>query len=188
MSGSYALPTPRPQFVMPIHQPAPADRREWFAIQTRYRFEKKVAVHLEKKGCEVYLPMLIERHKWSDRQKNVAIPLFPGYAFVHIDPARESRAQVLQTSGLIGFVNFGTLILPVPSKQIADLQLLLSGKAPFSAYPFLLAGKRVRIRGGCLHGIEGVLLQEDGKKLVISIDAIQRSVAIEISGYDLELA
>lgn len=187
MSGSYAPPTLRLQCGTPTPAPAPADRLEWFAIQTRYRFEKKVAAQLEQKGCEVYLPMLIERHRWSDRQKNVALPLFPGYEFVHIDRSREFRAQVLQTSGLIGFVSFGTLILPVPAKQIADLQLLLSGKTVFSSHPFACAGKRVRIRGGCLQGIEGVLLQQNGKKLVISIDAIQRSVAVEISGYDLEL-
>jgi len=188
MSGSYALSTPASRYGIPIPPPVPTDRLEWFAIQTRYRFEKKVAAQLEQKGCEVYLPMLIERHKWSDRQKNIALPLFPGYAFVHIDPSREARAQVLQTFGLIGFVNFGALILPVPAMQIANLQLLLSGKTTFSPYPFILSGKRVRIRGGCLHGVEGILLQQDSKKLIISIDAIRRSVAIEISGYDLELA
>jgi hypothetical protein len=48
-------------------------------------------------------------------------------------------------------------------------------------------GQRVRIRGGCLQGLEGVLLQHEEGKLVISIESIQRSLAIEIKGYELEL-
>lgn len=186
MSGSCALITPA-RHNSPYQASASADRLEWFAIQTRYRFEKKVADQLEQKGYEVYLPILIESHRWSDRQKRVTLPLFPGYEFVHIDRSRESWTHVLQTYGLIGFVTFGSTILPVPAKQIADLKLLFEANRPLSPHPFILAGKRVRVCGGCLDGIEGVLSQQ-GRKLVISIDAIQRSVAIEISGYELELA
>jgi hypothetical protein len=48
-------------------------------------------------------------------------------------------------------------------------------------------GRRVRIRGGCLDGLEGILEQNQEKSLVISIESIQRSVAIKIEGYELEL-
>ncbi len=160
----------------------------WFAIQTRYRFEKKVAAQLSQKRVEVYLPLRMETHAWSDRQKPVSIPLFPGYAFVNLDPSRDSRQAVLQTSGLIGFVSFGGKDAAVPQKQIEDLQLLLQQKVSFSLYPFVHAGQRVRIRGGCLQGLEGVLMQNEKKKLVISIESIQRSLAVELQGYELDLA
>jgi hypothetical protein len=75
----------------------------------------------------------------------------------------------------------------VPQKQIEDMRLLLAQTVPFSLYPFLRTGQRVRIRGGCLHGVEGLLTQRDKGKLVISIESIQRSLAIEIQGYELEL-
>jgi transcription antitermination factor NusG len=163
----------------------PAD---WFAVQTRYRFEKKVASQLEQKGCQVYLPLLCERHAWSDRQKAVAVPLFPGYAFVYIDQSRDSRKRVLQTLGLIGFVHFGGAVVPVPKKQIDDLQSLQRENARFALYPFIKAGQRVRVRGGCLNGLEGMLLEQNERRLIISIEAIQRSIAIEASGYELELA
>jgi hypothetical protein len=39
-----------------------------------------------------------------------------------------------------------------------------------------------------LHGLEGVLMQREKKKLVISIESIQRSLAIELQGYELDLA
>ena len=98
-----------------------------------------------------------------------------------------ARQAVLQTAGLIGFVSFGGRVTAVPPKQIEDLQLLLQEKGLFSLHAFVHAGQRVRIRGGCLHGLEGVLLQHEKGKLMISIESIQRSLAIEIQGYELEL-
>jgi len=75
----------------------------------------------------------------------------------------------------------------VPQKQIEDLRLLLAQAVRFSLYPFLRAGQRVRIRGGCLDGVEGLLTQRDKDKLVISIESIQRSLAIAIQGYEVDL-
>jgi transcription antitermination factor NusG len=187
MSGSYGDP---PTGVAAWARPKPAAEpagSQWFAVQTRYRFEKKVAAQLHQKSLKSYLPLLTEQHNWSDRQTNVTLPLFPGYAFVHIDQSRESRHAVLQTAGLMGFVSFGGIVVPVPSTQIEHLQMLLREKARFALHPFVQTGQRVRIRNGCLQGLEGVLLQHDKGKLVISIDSIQRSLAIEIQGYELEL-
>lgn len=189
MSGSYGIPAAgaarwtqtQPQPVVEASPP------QWFAVQTRYRFEKRVVAQLNHKSCEVYLPLLTEHHTWSDRQRVVTIPLFPGYAFVHIDQSRDARQAVLQTAGLIGFVSFGGMVVAVPAKQIEDLQLLLQEKGLFSLHPFVHSGQRVRIRGGCLHGLEGVLVQHEKGKLLISIESIQRSLAIEIQGYELEL-
>ena len=189
MSGSYGIPG---AVVSPSAQPLPPTLVEsilpqWFAVQTRYRFEKRVVAQLNHKSCEVYLPLLTEHHTWSDREKVVTIPLFPGYAFVHIDQSRDARKAVLQTVGLIGFVSFGGIVAAVPPKEIEDLQLLLQEKGLFSLHPFVRTGQRVRIRGGCLQGLEGVLVQHEKGKLVISIESIQRSLAIEIQGYELEL-
>ena len=161
---------------------------EWFTLQTRYRFEKKVADQLHQKSLEAYLPLRTEKHAWSDRQKSVSIPLFPGYLFVNLDPSQDGRRTVLQTAGLIRFVSFGGKAPAVARKQIEDLQLLLQKKVAFSLYPFVHLGQRVRIRGGCLHGLEGVLMQHEKNKLVISIEPIQRSLAIELQGYELDLA
>jgi transcription antitermination factor NusG len=188
MSGSYGVPAAG--IVRLVGTPPPivvAALPQWFAVQTRYRFEKKVVAQLNHKSCEVYLPLLTEHHTWSDRQKVVTTPLFPGYAFVHIDQSHGARETVLHTAGLIGFVNFGGVVAAVPSKQIEDLQLLLQEKGLFSLHAFVTAGQRVRIRGGCLQGLEGVLVQHEKGKLVISIESIQRSLAIEIQGYELEL-
>jgi len=161
--------------------------RQWFAIETRYRFEKKVFAQLDHQGFQVFLPLLTEHHGWSDRQKVITVPLFPGYAFVFVDQSRDSWQAVLRTAGLIRFVSFGGIVVTVPAKQIEHLQLLLQQSGLFSLHPFVQAGQRVRIRGGCLHGLEGIIVRNETNKLVISIQSIQRSLAIDIDGYELEM-
>lgn len=159
----------------------------WSAIQTKYHYEKRVAAQLDNKGVEVYLPLRTESHSWSDRHKLITIPLFPGYAFVRVGGSVDLRLQVLRTVGFMRFVNFRGATASVLPKQIEDLRTLLKEEVPFSLYPFVEAGRRVRIRGGCLHGLEGVLLNHDKDRLVISIASIERSLVIQIQGYQLEL-
>ena len=160
----------------------------WYALRTRYRFEKKVAEQLQGKAIETFLPVRGEFHRWSDRHKKIRVPLFPGYVFVRVSQAQDSRLRVLRTIGVIDFVSSRGEALPIPPIQIENLRLVLSRKVPCSLHPFLTVGQRVRIRGGCLHGLEGILIERGERRLVISIETIQRSVAIELRGYELEPA
>jgi transcription antitermination factor NusG len=159
---------------------------EWYAIQTRYRFERKVTAQLQHKGLETFLPLVGELHQWSDRQQTIDIPLFSGYTFSRFHLSAESRMEILHTDGIIGLITFAGKAVPIPAKQIHDLQMLLSQRVPCALYPFLKVGQQVRIRGGCLDGLEGILGLRGDKNLVISIESIQRSIAIKIEGYELE--
>lgn len=167
---------------------APPERMNWYAIQTRYRAESKVKLQLDRKRIESFLPAIHEVHRWSDRRKQIAIPLFSGYMFVRCTRSKVDRVGVLHIPGVLRFVDFGGVATSVPCKQIEDLQKLLENDISCSLHAFLKVGQRVRIRGGCLNGLEGILEQTDQKKLVISIDCIERSVAVQIEGYELELA
>lgn len=162
------------------------ESRSWYAVQTRYRCERKVAAQLQEKTIETFLPLREEAHRWSDRNKQIHIPLFPGYAFVCVDESRSSRLGVLQTPGLIGFVTAQGQAVPIPSNQIESLKLRLAQKVPCSLHPFLKIGQRVRVCGGCLHGLEGILLQSGPRNLGISIASIQQAVVVRIEGYELE--
>jgi transcription antitermination factor NusG len=88
----------------------------------------------------------------------------------------------------MGFVNAHGAASPIPARQVDDLRRLLAQKVPCALRAFLEVGQRVRIRGGCLDGLEGILAQSSQKTLVISVECIQRSVAVTIEGYELELA
>jgi transcription termination/antitermination protein NusG len=160
--------------------------KQWYSIQTRYRFERKVTAQLQYKGLQTFLPLLEEFHRWSDRRQPVHVPLFSGYTFARFDLSVGLKMELLHTEGVIGLITFRGVAAPIPAKQIDDLQKLLSHKVPCALHAFLKVGQKVRIRGGCLDGLEGILAQRGEKNLVISIDSIQRAVAITIEGYELE--
>jgi transcription antitermination factor NusG len=160
---------------------------DWMAVLTRTRFEKKVCAELKEKGIETFLPLYSAKHKWSDRQAVVQLPLFPGYVFARIAPRQEERIPVLRTLGVMGFVGARGIGTPIPESEIQAVQTLLEQRVPFQLYPFLNIGHRVRIRGGCLDGIEGILTAINGdESLVVSVQLIQRSIALQINGYEVE--
>jgi transcription antitermination factor NusG len=159
----------------------------WYAIQTRSRHEKKVAAEFEDRGIASFLPQITRLHQWSDRRKKVDLPLFPGYVFVHTVYSPEARLSVLRTPGVAGFVGPQGKGTPIPDKQIDDIRLILDQNVPFELYPFLEVNQRVRIRGGCLDGVEGTLVAKNpDRSLVVSIDLIKRSILVRVSGYELE--
>jgi transcription antitermination factor NusG len=54
-------------------------------------------------------------------------------------------------------------------------------------HPFIRIGQRVRVRGGSLNGIEGILLRQGkDQSLIVSVELLQRSVAIRVEGYEVE--
>jgi transcriptional antiterminator NusG len=161
----------------------------WYAVQTRSRHEKVVAQRLHEQGITTFLPMYSEVHRWSDRQKLVELPLFSCYVFVKVLATSEQRLRVLRQDGVFSFVGVRGQGTPIPDQQIDAVQTLISQDLPWSNHPFLKIGQRVRIRGGALDGVEGILQARNGDRtLVVSIDAIQRSMAVRIEGYDVEPA
>ncbi len=166
-----------------------AGKQFWFAVQTKARHEKRVAAELEEKGVVAFLPLFTEVHQWSDRKQKVELPLFSTYVFVRIGEEQSSRISVLQTNSVFRFVGVRGIGVPIPDEQIETLQTIVREKVPFMPYPFLNLGQKVRVRGGSLDGICGVLsaINED-RSLIVSVESIQRSIAIRIDGYGVEAA
>jgi len=166
-----------------------ASQSQWYAVQTRARHEKRIGLELERKGISAFVPLRREAHAWSDRTKTVDVPIFSCYVFVRMSAAPATRLEILKTSGVFRFVTVNGLPAPIPNEQIESLQTVIANKLPLSACGFLKVGQRVRIRGGSLDGVEGMLMGVKGDhKLVISIDLIQQSVAVTIDGYAVEPA
>jgi transcription antitermination factor NusG len=164
-----------------------ASNLSWYAVVSRSRHEKVAATALDHKGIVSFLPIVSEVHHWSDRRKLVEVPLFPGYVFVQIPNSAEAQLQVLKTIGVLQFVGNRQGPVPIPDKEIAAVRAVLEENVACSPYPFLQVGQRVRIRGGSLDGIEGILIERDSaSKLVISIELIQRSLAVSIYNFDVE--
>jgi transcription antitermination factor NusG len=158
----------------------------WYALHTRARHEKSVERRLRDRGMESFLPTTLEVHRWSDRKQRVEVPLFSCYVFVRCALSAEDRTRVHQVESVHGFVGSRGASLPIPDEQIESIQKVLT-QAAGRSHPFLKVGQRVRIRGGAMDGVEGVFLSENGDhSLIISVDAIQRSMAVRIDGYDVE--
>jgi transcription antitermination factor NusG len=161
----------------------------WLAVQTWPRYEKKVAVELEQKEIQVFLPLVAAEHQWSDRRRIVQSPLFPSYVFVRAPETFDSRISVLRTNGVINFVGARNTGSPIPESEIESVRILLARGITFQNHPFLNIGQRVRIRGSSLDGVEGILLaKNEDLSLVVSIQIIQRSLAIRVAGYQIEAA
>jgi transcription termination/antitermination protein NusG len=167
--------------------PVEPDAGNWYALQTRSRHEKIVVQRLQERGVTTFLPVVTEMHRWSDRKKSVEVPLFHCYVFAKFAPNRTERLRVLRVDGVFGLVGAGGEGSPIPQEQIDAVRNLVGGQVPWSAHPFLSIGQRVRIRSGALNGVEGILVSRNGDRtLVISVDAIQRSLAVRVEGYQVE--
>ncbi len=159
----------------------------WYAVRTRSRHEKVVARQLEGLGVEHFLPLVAQVHRWANGPRQVELPLFPGYAFVRLVYSPDQRVRVLRTHGVVDFVGTQGRGTPIPEKQIDDVKTLLNNKVPFKNVVALRVGQKVRIRGGSIDGVEGILLAKRGqRRLVINIEPIQRSLSIDLEGYDVE--
>jgi len=173
----------------PINSLANLPALNWYAVRTRSRHEKVVERQLQGKGIDVFYPVTSQIHRWSDRKKRVECPLFAGYTFVRIPQSVEERIRVLQTPGVVELVGKQGQGIPIPAEQIDAVRALVAGDVPFAKHPFLKIGQRVRVRGGSLDGVEGILLAQNGSRhLIISVEPIQRSISISVEGYEVEPA
>jgi transcription antitermination factor NusG len=138
-------------------------------------------------GLETYLPLFLAKHQWSDRQRVIQLPLFAGYVFVRITPNLSARILVLRTNGVIRFVGCRGGASVIPDDEIEAVRAVLAHQVPFESYPFIRIGQRVRVRGGSLDGIQGVLTAIKGEQsLSLSVELLQRSITIQITGYRVE--
>jgi transcription antitermination factor NusG len=151
----------------------------WYALRVRSRYENTVATHLQARGFESLLPLYKCRRRWSDRCKEIELPLFPGYVFCQFNPL--NRLPILSIPGVVHIVGVGRTPVPIDESEIAALQAAVKSGLPKQPWPFLEIGHRVRIEYGPFCGVQGILLGFRGhQRLVLSVTLLQRSVAVQI--------
>jgi transcription antitermination factor NusG len=151
----------------------------WYALRVRSRHEDVVAVHLHARGYESFLPLYKSQRRWSDRVKEIDLPLFPGYVFCRFDPL--NRLPILTVPGIVHTVGVGRTPIAIDETEIAAIQAAVKSGLPRQPWPFLEIGHRVRIERGPLCGVEGILLGFRGhQRLVLSVSLLQRSVAVQV--------
>lgn len=171
--------------VNPLRTPVETpDTRCWYATYTHARHEKRVAQQLQERGIEHFLPIYHSVRRWKDRRKELDLVLFPSYVFVRL--ALTDRLRVLQLPGVVRFVSFNGQPSVLRGDDIEALRNGFAHGVQAEHHPYLTVGRRVKVVGGPLSGAQGILLRSKTKyRVVISIDAIMRSIAVEVDEADL---
>jgi transcription antitermination factor NusG len=159
---------------------------QWFAVYTTCRHEKRIAQHFELRQIEHYLPLYRSERRWRDGSRvTLDLPLFPGYIFVHIQ--KSERVSVLSVPGTLAVVG-GTGREPaaVPESAIEALRAGLAERT-VEPHPLLRVGEQARVRSGAFAGMQGVVLRKkNGFRVVLTLELIMQSIAVEMSEHDLE--
>jgi transcription termination/antitermination protein NusG len=148
----------------------------WFAVYGKYRHEKNIALALNGKGYEAFLPTYVKAHGAS---KKVELPLFPGYIFCRLDTS--NTLPVLSTPGVFSILGSGSGPAPISEVDIESIRLMIrSGLTP-SPWPYVATGQALRLTSGPLRGVQGVVVDASNEKwLVVSVELLQRSVAVKV--------
>ena len=155
-----------------------SDLNDWLAIYTKPRHEKIVANELERRGVEIFLPLLRERRKWSDRKKWVEFPLFKSYLF-----AKNNKGKHLfhDIPGFVRVVKFGGDTAIVQESEIKAIKLMLEGGYIPQNTDFFVRGDPVVVKLGPLKGLVGEIKHiNNHNRFIVRIDAIQHSVSVNI--------
>lgn len=151
----------------------------WYALAVRYQHEQKTERALRSKGLETLVPLYRSERQWSDRVKEIELPVFAGYVFCHFPLTR--KMQVTDTPGVGQIVGFGGRPAALEDSEIAGIRRVTESKQRWIPWPYLKAGDRVRVERGPMRGLEGTLLRtKDALRLVIGVELLQRSIAVEL--------
>lgn len=166
--------------VMPAHS-----EPRWYAAYTCANHEKRVAEQLAVREVENFLPQYASVRRWKDRRVELELPLFPGYVFVRM--ALRDRLRALQVPGVARLVGFNGMPCALPEGDIEQIRNCLVQGSRVEPYPYLQVGRRARVKTGPLQGLEGIVLRrKNSARLILSLELVMRSVAVEIEEAELE--
>lgn len=164
----------------PLEDPTGDLSFSWFALHVRSNCERLVSRHLEDKGYEAFVPTYRAQRRWSDRVKQLDVPLFPGYVFCRLDPA--NRVPVLTVPGVVQIVGQGKMPAAIAEAEIEAIKQILTSNLPYLPWSSLAPGQQIVVEQGPLAGVQGVLLEtQEPHRLIVSITMLQRSVAVEVN-------
>jgi transcription antitermination factor NusG len=156
---------------------------QWYALYTRSHYEHLVYDQLVAKRFSLFLPMITVWSQRAGRRHLISVPMFPGYLFLHHVMDQPSYIEVCKVRGLVCILGGRwDCLATVPEAEIEAIQRVLHTRLPLLPHAYLREGRRVRIARGPLAGVEGILVHSKPTKglLVLSVDLLQRSVAVEV--------
>jgi transcription termination/antitermination protein NusG len=161
---------------------------KWYAVHTRSRFEQKVYSGISGKAIEAFLPKVQMISRRKDRHSKILVPLIPGYVFVRFDMEPETYWDIIKTTGVVRMVSFRGKPAPADDAEVASLMILDGTDRTVQNRGYIRKGDKVMIMEGPLKGLAGFYLRRKGQsdKVVVSIELLKRSLAVEIEDWALE--
>jgi transcription antitermination factor NusG len=161
----------------------------WHVLWTHSNHERSVYEQLAAKHYEVFLPMITQ---WSGRKTGAPVckaPMFRSYLFLRCRIDKRAYLDICNTKGLVSILGARwDKLSRIPEQEIAAIKLVMESQLPTMPYPWLSAGTAVRIKRGSLANTQGVLVESDHAKglFVISVNLLQRSIAVSVDCIDVE--
>jgi transcription antitermination factor NusG len=156
----------------------------WWAMYTLARREKELMRRLRAMEIPFYCPLLPRRSRSrAGRVRTSFCPLFSGYVFVRADA--DQRLLALTTNCI-------SQTIPVADaeellRDLRQIRVLIEANVPLSPESRIQPGHRVRVRRGCLRGIEGtVLKRQSGDRLLVSVHFLQQGASVALGDFDVE--
>jgi transcription antitermination factor NusG len=162
------------------------NRKNWYVVYTKPRWEKKVYTLLTDKNIEAYCPLNKVRRKWSDRIKWVEEPLFKSYVFVKV--AAEELTEVRMISGVVNFVYWLGKPAIVKNKEIEIIRKFLNDYEEVWTEPIeLQKDARVVITRGAFMDKEARVVKVSHNKVRVLIESIGYSLVAVIARSNVDV-
>jgi len=164
--------------MFPDASPPPSSAGDsWFVCHTRPRCEKKFAALMGAEHFEHYLPLVESVRRYGKQTKRFTKPLFPGYVFAHVSIDRKSRIyQQELIARAIPVLNESEFL-----RQLDSVRAMVASGYALTVLPLLTRGRRVKVVGGPLHGLEGYVDDPDNPRgIIVSVDVLRQGLLVKL--------
>jgi transcription antitermination factor NusG len=161
------------------------EMKNWYAVYTKPRWEKKICQQLERKGLTFYCPMNKVRRKWSDRYKVIEEPLFKSYVFVCV--SEEEKTRVRLTDGVVNFLYWNGKPAIIKEQEIDVIRRFLNEYTDVQARPVQLeSGQKVRVKTGLMMDTEGVVIKLVNNRAYVLLESLGYELTAQFEKSNLE--
>jgi len=149
----------------------------WLVCHTKPRCEKKFAALMAAEKFEHYLPLVQSVRRYAQQTKTFTKPLFTGYVFACVPAENKTRIYQQDLLARAIVVDDEATFL----RQLADVKAIVASGFELSVMPLLTKGRRVRIVGGPLHGLEGFVDNPSSPQgIVLSVDVLRQGLLVKV--------
>ncbi len=170
-----------------VQKLAEVEAPAWYVIHAQTRKEGEVKTALQRKGLEIFLPLLAVPSRRRDRKVTLHVPLFPGYLFINAQLDADVFHKIIKATYVFRLLGNGRPA-PIPAAEVEAIKAIVCGDRPYYPWGFLEKGSKVRVIDGPLAGVEGIILEKyrQKRRLVVGVELFRRSVAVELDGEAVE--